>query len=50
VARSALAGPDPTGAADLGVLEDEKPLSVRDDTSVESWRIVEPVLEAWRRG
>lgn len=31
-----------------GVLEDEKPLSVRDDNSVESWRIVEPVLEAWR--
>lgn len=33
-----------------GVLEDEKPLSVRDDMSVESWRIVEPVLNAWRDG
>lgn len=33
-----------------GVLEDEKPLSVRDDMSVESWRIVEPVLQAWRDG
>ncbi|XRQ09865.1 glucose-6-phosphate dehydrogenase, partial [Actinomadura welshii] len=33
-----------------GVLEDEKPLSVRGDMSVESWRIVEPVLEAWRTG
>ncbi|WP_055695239.1 glucose-6-phosphate dehydrogenase, partial [Streptomyces prasinopilosus] len=33
-----------------GVLEDEKPLSVRDDMSVESWRIVEPVLDAWRAG
>jgi glucose-6-phosphate 1-dehydrogenase len=33
-----------------GVLEDTKPLSVRDDMSVESWRIVEPVLEAWRDG
>ncbi|MFI8305362.1 glucose-6-phosphate dehydrogenase [Streptomyces sp. NPDC085927] len=33
-----------------GVLEDEKPLSVRDDMSVESWRIVEPVLDAWREG
>ncbi|MBD9735705.1 glucose-6-phosphate dehydrogenase, partial [Streptomyces sp. H28] len=33
-----------------GVLEDEKPLSVRDDMSVESWRIVEPVLDAWRDG
>ncbi|GHD93100.1 glucose-6-phosphate dehydrogenase [Streptomyces naganishii] len=31
-----------------GVLEDEQPLSVRDDMSVESWRIVEPVLDAWR--
>lgn len=30
-----------------GVLDDEKPLSVRDDMSVESWRIVEPVLHAW---
>ena len=33
-----------------GVLEDEKPLSVRGDMSVESWRIIEPVLDAWRDG
>jgi glucose-6-phosphate 1-dehydrogenase len=33
-----------------GVLEDEKPLSVRDDMSVESWRIVEPVLASWNEG
>lgn len=33
-----------------GVLLDEKPLSVRGDMSVESWRIVEPVVEAWRAG
>ncbi|TDC63728.1 glucose-6-phosphate dehydrogenase [Actinomadura sp. GC306] len=33
-----------------GVLQDEKPLSVRGDMSVESWRIVEPVLDAWRAG
>lgn len=33
-----------------GVLEDEMPLSVRDDMSVESWRIVQPVLDAWRDG
>ena len=33
-----------------GVLEGDPPLSVRGDTSVESWRIVEPVLEAWRTG
>ncbi|WP_051717160.1 glucose-6-phosphate dehydrogenase [Streptomyces megasporus] len=33
-----------------GILEDEMPLSVRGDMSVESWRIVEPVLAAWRDG
>ncbi|MEU8800236.1 glucose-6-phosphate dehydrogenase [Spirillospora sp. NPDC048819] len=33
-----------------GVLQDEKPLSVRGDMSVESWRIVEPVLDAWHSG
>lgn len=33
-----------------GVLENRNPLSVRGDMSVESWRIVEPVLEAWRDG
>ena len=33
-----------------GVLLDEKPLSVRGDMSVESWRIVEPVLAAWEAG
>ncbi len=33
-----------------GVLEDEKPISVRDDMSVESWRIVEPALDVWQRG
>ena len=33
-----------------GVLLDEKPLSVRGDMSVESWRIIEPVVEAWRAG
>ena len=32
-----------------GVLADEKPLSVRDDMSVESWRIVEPVVDAWQQ-
>jgi glucose-6-phosphate 1-dehydrogenase len=46
------------GAADLleygqvlrGVLEGSSPLSVRGDAAVESWRIVEPVLAAWRAG
>ena len=33
-----------------GVLLDENPLSVRGDMSVESWRIVEPVLDAWDAG
>lgn len=33
-----------------GVLTDEMPLSVRGDMSVQSWRIVEPVLEAWKSG
>jgi glucose-6-phosphate 1-dehydrogenase len=31
-----------------GVLEDAAPLSVRGDTAVESWRIVQPVIDAWR--
>ena len=29
---------------------DAAPLSVRGDAAVESWRIVEPVLDAWRAG
>ena len=33
-----------------GVLEGAAPLSVRGDAAVESWRIVEPVLDAWRAG
>jgi glucose-6-phosphate 1-dehydrogenase len=31
-----------------GVLEDDPSLSVRGDTAVQCWRIVEPVLAAWR--
>jgi glucose-6-phosphate 1-dehydrogenase len=31
-----------------GVLEDAPALSVRGDTAVESWRIVQPVIDAWR--
>ncbi|HYZ35740.1 MAG TPA: glucose-6-phosphate dehydrogenase [Pseudonocardiaceae bacterium] len=31
-----------------GVFEGDPTLSVRGDTAVECWRIVEPVLEAWR--
>jgi glucose-6-phosphate 1-dehydrogenase len=33
-----------------GVFEDDPTLSVRGDTAEECWRIVEPVLAAWRRG
>ncbi|TDC47076.1 glucose-6-phosphate dehydrogenase [Actinomadura sp. KC345] len=33
-----------------GVLTNGNPLSVRGDMSVESWRAVEPVLDAWRAG
>lgn len=33
-----------------GVLEGSPPLSVRGDAAVESWRIVEPVIAAWRAG
>jgi glucose-6-phosphate 1-dehydrogenase len=31
-----------------GVLAGDPTLSVRDDQAVETWRIVEPVLRAWR--
>jgi glucose-6-phosphate 1-dehydrogenase len=33
-----------------GVFHDDPTLSVRGDTAQECWRIVEPVLAAWRRG
>ena len=33
-----------------GVLDDDPTLSVRGDTAEQCWRIVEPVLSAWRRG
>jgi glucose-6-phosphate 1-dehydrogenase len=32
-----------------GVLNDDPTLSVRGDTAEECWRIVEPILAAWRR-
>jgi glucose-6-phosphate 1-dehydrogenase len=46
------------GAGDLpaygevlqGILEHDPTLSVRGDSAVECWRIVEPVLQAWRAG
>lgn len=34
----------------LDVLRGDLTLSIRDDEAEESWRIVEPILEAWRRG
>jgi glucose-6-phosphate 1-dehydrogenase len=33
-----------------GVLDGDPTLSVRGDTAVECWRIVEPVIQAWREG
>ncbi|HEU0257069.1 MAG TPA: glucose-6-phosphate dehydrogenase, partial [Microbacteriaceae bacterium] len=33
-----------------GIFDDDPTLSVRGDTAEECWRIVEPVLAAWRRG
>ncbi len=33
-----------------GILDGDPSLSVRADTAVECWRIVEPVLAAWRKG
>lgn len=33
-----------------GILDDDPSLSVRGDTAEECWRIVEPVLAAWRSG
>jgi glucose-6-phosphate 1-dehydrogenase len=38
----------PYGEVLRGVLEGDPTLSVRGDIAVECWRIVEPVLEAWR--
>ncbi len=34
----------------LGVLDEDPTLSIRADEAEESWRIVEPILEAWREG
>jgi glucose-6-phosphate 1-dehydrogenase len=31
----------------LAVLEGDPVLSIRDDEAEESWRIVEPILDAW---
>ena len=33
-----------------GILDGDPTLSVRGDSAVEGWRIVEPVLAAWRAG
>jgi glucose-6-phosphate 1-dehydrogenase len=34
----------------LNVLEGDSTLSIRDDEAEESWRVVEPILDAWARG
>jgi glucose-6-phosphate 1-dehydrogenase len=38
----------PYGEVLAGVLDADPLLSVRGDTAVECWRIVDPVLQAWR--
>jgi glucose-6-phosphate 1-dehydrogenase len=40
----------PYGEVLEGILANDPTLLVRGDTAVECWRIVEPVLEAWRAG
>jgi glucose-6-phosphate 1-dehydrogenase len=40
----------PYGEVLRGVFDDDPTLSVRGDTAEDCWRIVEPVLAAWRRG
>jgi glucose-6-phosphate 1-dehydrogenase len=34
----------------LHILEGDSTLSIRDDEAEESWRVVEPILDAWARG
>jgi glucose-6-phosphate 1-dehydrogenase len=40
----------PYGQVLAGVLAGDPTLSVRGDQAVQTWRIVEPVLRAWRDG
>ncbi len=40
----------PYGEVLKGIVDGDPPLSVRGDMAVESWRIIEPVQEAWRAG
>jgi glucose-6-phosphate 1-dehydrogenase len=40
----------PYGEVLKGILNDDPTLSIRGDVAEESWRIVEPVLAAWRDG
>jgi glucose-6-phosphate 1-dehydrogenase len=34
----------------LDVIEGDQTLSIRDDETEESWRIVQPILDAWAQG
>jgi glucose-6-phosphate 1-dehydrogenase len=40
----------PYGRLLLDLLRGDLTLSIRDDEAEESWRIIEPILESWRRG
>lgn len=41
---------DAYGEVLRGILDNDPSLSIRGDTAVQCWRIVEPVLTAWREG
>jgi glucose-6-phosphate 1-dehydrogenase len=38
----------PYGEVLKGILQGDRPLSVRGDMAVDCWRIIEPVQKAWR--
>ncbi len=50
VAAAGAGALSPYGQVLQRVFDDDPTLSVRADTVVDCWRIVEPVLEAWRSG
>ncbi|HPZ34114.1 MAG TPA: glucose-6-phosphate dehydrogenase, partial [Microbacteriaceae bacterium] len=43
-------GLSPYGEVLAGILDGDPTLSVRGDTAEQCWRIVQPVLDAWRAG
>jgi glucose-6-phosphate 1-dehydrogenase len=49
-AELAPQGLPPYGRLLLDVLEGDQTFTIRDDEAEESWRIVEPILQAWKEG